>query len=280
MVSQRFQGVFLNWINRNGAPSWGHEPEAFDASSITKTLRLVRWMFDPGGPWQVTVEGLQHVENSPALIVSNHSGGTTILDAWGLGYLWYTTFGTRRPLHFLAHEWVAPFRALGEAFARRGVLGAARDTAARVLTALRDLVIFPGGDLDSWRPYRRRREVEFGGRVGYARLALESGVPVVPLAHAGAQETLRVLSDGRSFARRIGLRKLARAHVFPIALSLPFGLTVGPWPHLPFPARMRYRFGEPVVPEKREPGRPIEKEEVLAFDAEVRARIGAQLQTL
>ena len=37
-----------------------------------------------------------------------------------------------------------------------------------------------------------------------------------------------------------------RASVFPISLALPWGLTIGPWPHLPVPAKLRYRVGEPI----------------------------------
>jgi 1-acyl-sn-glycerol-3-phosphate acyltransferase len=108
-------------------------------------------------------------------------------------------------------------------------------------------MVMPGGDLDTWRPYRDRYRVCFGGRTGYARIALMSGVPIVPVAHAGAHETLMVLYDGRWFAERLGLKRITRANIWPVHLSLPWGLAFGPWPHIPIPAVLRYRVGAPIA---------------------------------
>jgi 1-acyl-sn-glycerol-3-phosphate acyltransferase len=277
----RFKASLLNWINRNEVASWAREPADFDADTVDRNVTQLGRLFGPRRPFAVHMEGLENVPPSPSLVVSNHSGGTTIPDAWGLAYGWYSSFGTRRPLHFLAHEWVLPFRRLGEAFARRGVLWAEQGTAISALTQHRhDVVVFPGGDLDAWRPYRRRDQVEFGGRLGYARLAIQAQVPVVPLAHFGAHQTLRVLTDGRALARWLNLAGVARAHVFPVHLSLPFGLTIGPWPHLPWPSPLRYRFGEPVAPPAHEPGKPVSESLARALDQEVRQRIGSQLRAL
>jgi 1-acyl-sn-glycerol-3-phosphate acyltransferase len=277
----RFKASLLNWINRNQVASWAREPADFDAPTVDRNVTQLGKLFGPHRPWEVHMEGLENVPPSPALVVSNHSGGTTIPDAWGLAYGWYSSFGTRRPLHFLAHEWVLPFRSLGEAFARRGVLWAEQGTAISALTRHRhDVVVFPGGDLDAWRPYRRRDQVEFGGRLGYARLAIQAQVPVVPLAHFGAHQTLRVLTDGRRLARWLNLAGVARAHVFPVHLSLPFGLTVGPWPHVPWPAQLRYRFGEKIAPPAHEPGKPVAEAKARALDQQVRERIGEQLRAL
>ena len=46
----------------------------------------------------------------------------------------------------------------------------------------RDLLVMPGGEQDTWRPYHKRYAVNFAGRTGYARLALTWGVPIVPRA--------------------------------------------------------------------------------------------------
>jgi 1-acyl-sn-glycerol-3-phosphate acyltransferase len=136
----------------------------------------------------------------------------------------------------------------------------------------RDLLVMPGGDVDVWRPYSERYKVKFAGRTGYARLALKTGVPIVPLANAGAHETLRVLTDGAAVARWLKFPKLFRASIFPVSLSIPWGLTIGPWPHLPPPTRLRYRIGRPVLPEGGfgEPGEEPSNERVRAYDARVR----------
>ena len=129
---------------------------------------------------------------------------------------------------------------------RVGAVRASLKTARKIIELGRDVLIYPGGDLDTWRPYSKRYEIEFGERTGYAKLAVETGVPIVPIAHAGAHETLRVLSSGRSFARAVGLHRIARAEIWPIHLSLPWGLALGPLPHIPVPARFRYLVGAPI----------------------------------
>jgi 1-acyl-sn-glycerol-3-phosphate acyltransferase len=180
------------------------------------------------------------------MLVSNHSGGTTIPDVWGFGAAWYRQFGTQRPLHILCHDLLHAIPVFSRFFESIGAVRASLKTARQIIDAGRDVLIYPGGDLDTWRPYSKRYEVEFGGRTGYARLAIETGSPVVPIAHAGAHETLRVLTSGRSFARAVGLHRIARAEIWPIHLSLPWGLALGPWPHIPLPAKFRYLVGTPI----------------------------------
>jgi 1-acyl-sn-glycerol-3-phosphate acyltransferase len=280
VAEQRFQGQVLRWLARGEATSWAQDPNAYDPRAVQRTLQPLDLAFGPHRPWEVTVGGFEHVPAAPVILVSNHSGGTVIPDAWALGWSWYRHFGLERPLHFLAHEWVLPFRALGEALGRRGVLWANHEIALRALCDMRrDLVIFPGGDLDSWRPYRRRWEVEFGGHTGYARLALETGVPILPVAHAGAQETFRVLTDGRRIARWLQLTRLARAHVFPVHLSLPWGLGIGPLPHLPWPARMHFRIGRPIRPTAPRT-KAVSGDAVAQLDQHVRSAVQSLLHEL
>jgi 1-acyl-sn-glycerol-3-phosphate acyltransferase len=216
------------------------------------------------------------------MVVSNHSGGTSIPDVWGFVGAWYQNYGVYRPLHPMAHEIILSTQRTGEYFARRGVLRGSREIALSVLRDWkRDLMVMPGGDLDTWRPYSKRYEVRFSGRNGYARLALKTGVPIVPVGHAGAHETLIVLSDGRRFAKALGLPSLARASIWPVHLSLPWGLAIGPWPHIPVPARLRYRIGAPVPPPERvAPDEEPREDLVRAYDAEVQAAVQRLLDEL
>jgi len=224
---------------------------------------------------------MEHVPRTPTMIVSNHSGGTTIPDVWGFAFAWYQRFGASRPIHPLAHEMILSTQATARFFGRLGVLRAGRGVANEVLTRWqRDLLVMPGGDLDTWRPYKDRYRVQFGGRIGYARTAIVAGVPIVPVANAGAHETLLVLSDGRALAQRLHLHELTRANVFPIHLSLPWGLTIGPWPHLPLPTRLRYRFGAPIAPPALAPGEVPTDDAVGDLDAQVRTAVQGLLDQL
>jgi 1-acyl-sn-glycerol-3-phosphate acyltransferase len=262
----------LRWLFPNGTGSFGGSAADFDPGAVEQTLSRVGRLFGERSYFPLEIDGLHHLPDPPVLLVSNHSGGTTIPDVWGLVVAWYRHFGVERPIHPMAHEIILSIDATRRYFGARGVVDANRETALRVLADWkRDLLVMPGGDLDTWRPHKDRYKVRFGGRKGYARLALETGVPIVPIAHAGAHDTLFVVTDGRRLAERLRLPNLVRSSIFPIHFSLPWGLAIGPWPHIPVPAKLRYRIGRPIDPK----GSSIEQ-----IDAAVRTAIQEQLDSL
>ena len=273
-------GRLVRWIRRERS-LWGTDPGLYDAGLVERTMRFVRWLIGPKGYFGLDARGLENVPDAPAMIVSNHSGGTTIPDVWGLGLAWYDRFGFNRPLHGVVHEIILATDATGSFFSRVGMIRGSRELALGVLERWRrDLLVMPGGDLDAWRPHSRRYQVRFSGRKGYARTAIRAQVPIVPVAHAGAHETLLVLTDGRRLARALRMHDIFRAEIFPIHLSLPWGLGIGPWPHLPTPVKLRYRFGAPIPPPPwRGPGDPPD-DLVSEHDAKVRSAVQGLLDGL
>jgi len=84
----------------------------------------------------------------------------------------------------------------------------------------------------------------FGGRSGFARLAMEAGVPIVPIVTAGAGNSLLVLSDGQKLAKGLRLDRLVRLKALPVSVSIPWGLNVGLvglLPYIPLPTKLRTR---------------------------------------
>jgi 1-acyl-sn-glycerol-3-phosphate acyltransferase len=276
------QGRFLDWMHGSTLAHWGNQPLDFDPAATKQTVGRAGRLFGPGRYFGLEVEGFDNVPAGPTMVVSNHSGGTTIPDVWGFLIAWYRRFGVERPIHPMAHEIILSNRFTGVYFSKRGVLRGGRAIALGALRDHgRDVMVMPGGDLDTWRPYSKRYEVRFGGRIGYARLSIMAGVPIVPVANAGAHETLIVLTDGRPFARAIGLHAFARAEIFPVHLSLPWGLAIGPWPHLPTPVTLRYRIGTPIAPPPHgDPAREPPEELVRAHDAVVQAAVQKLLDEL
>ncbi len=261
-------------------PPWGEDPSLIDPAIIESAMRWTAPLFEPGGPYEVDFTGWERLPPAPALFIANHSGGTTVPDSFGLGYAWTLRHGHSRPLHTLGHDMI--FRIggpIGRTMARFGALRANPDIGRKILVEhRRDLLVYPGGDRDTWRTFQRRHRVTFAGRVGYARLALAAGVPIVPIAHCGSHQTLVVLSSGATLARALGIQRAFRAGVMPVHVSLPFGLTVGPWPHLPLPVRFRFRVGQPVLPPAG--ADPEDPAAVAAFDAAARASLQAELDLL
>src|SRR5205823_14621393 len=128
--------------------------------------------------------------------------------------------------HQLAHNLV--LSSPGLSFLRKfGTVAASQENARRALLAGAAVLVYPGGDYEVHRPTWERHRVDFGGRKGFIRLALEEDVPVVPVVSIGGQETSLFLSRGETLARVLMLDKLFRLKVLPISLGLPWVVNVG-----------------------------------------------------
>ena len=87
--------------------------------------------------------------------------------------------GYDRPLYTLAHYGL--FKTpLADTLRRLGVIGASQDNTAMALHSGGLVLVFPGGDYDAYRPTFAQNKIDFNGRKGYVRAAIEAGVPVCP----------------------------------------------------------------------------------------------------
>jgi 1-acyl-sn-glycerol-3-phosphate acyltransferase len=191
---------------------------------------------------------VRNVENVPpaggALVVSNHSGGMFTPDVLIFSPAFYEKFGYDRPIYTLAHY--ALFMGAMDGWLRRvGVIEASRENASAALHSGAVVLVFPGGDYDSYRPTFGANTVDFNGRTGYVRTAIEAGVPIVPTVSIGAQETQLFLTRGNWLARKIGLSK-ARVDILPLTFGFPFGLSVVFPANLPLPAKIVTEVLEPI----------------------------------
>jgi 1-acyl-sn-glycerol-3-phosphate acyltransferase len=222
---------------------------------------------------QVEVAGLDNVPSGRALVVGNHNGGIMSPDMFALMVSWWQTFGVDSPAYGLMHD--LPFRVpvIGDALSRLGAVHAHPDNARRLLERDAKVLVYPGGDLDAFRPWSRRHEIVFGARRGFIRIALSTGAPIVPVVAAGAHEGCFVVSDGRKLARALGLKRL-RVEAIPIAFGLPWGFFVGPAPYLPLPLRIKIR----VLPPMAWPHLPREAANDDARVEECRVQVIAAMQ--
>jgi 1-acyl-sn-glycerol-3-phosphate acyltransferase len=93
------------------------------------------------------------------------------------------------------------------------------DNAAKALRAGGVVVVFPGGDCDVYRPTVLQNVIDFNGRTGYVRTAIEAGVPIVPAVSIGGQESQLYLSRGTWLAERLRLKRLLRSEILPISVG-------------------------------------------------------------
>jgi 1-acyl-sn-glycerol-3-phosphate acyltransferase len=156
----------------------------------------------------------------------------------------YEKFGFDRPLYTLAHYGVF-LGNVGDWLRRAGVIEASRENAANALRSGAVVLVFPGGDYDSYRPTFTENVIDFNGRKGYVRTAIETGVPIVPMVSIGAQETQLFLARGDSIARRLGQTR-ARMDILPISVGFPFGLSMIFPPNLPLPAKVVTQVLAPI----------------------------------
>ena len=219
--------------------------------------------------WRPTLHGCEHLPTSgPYLLVANHSGGIGAAEILSFVALYLRQVGRQRPLAAFAlplgfHVWPLSLahRHLGSI---PSSYAAARSTLAKGVPIL----VFPGGDHESLRPIWHLNSVDFGGRVGFLRIAREAGVPIVPMGIRGGHLSAPILIRSRWLStllvaprlmgvRRWGLSLLGLLGALGIAALLPASLPVralllwlwlgSPLTFVPWlPWTLRMQIGEPL----------------------------------
>jgi 1-acyl-sn-glycerol-3-phosphate acyltransferase len=218
--------------------------------------------------FRTEVTGWENLPETPSLLIGVHAGATLTLDTWTLQTRWWERFGSERRMHIAAHDVLLALPGLGDYFRSVGCIPANRRAVTSTLAAGDDVAIYPGGEQDAMRNWRRRDEVVLAGRKGFIRQALRSQVPIVPVATSGGSDTVFVLSEGRWLAdgldKVFGLKDTLRGVTLPIISGFPIPLAVELLPaHLPLPAKIRTRLLEPIEldddPERANDNEYVEK---------------------
>lgn len=182
----------------------------------------------------------------PVLLVGNHSGGNMTPDSFVFSVAFYRRFGVQRPYFQLAHNLVvaAPWLRW---LHRYGTVRATPENARAALEAGAAVLVYPGGDWETHRPVWQGHRVDFHGRHGFIRTALETGAPIVPVVSIGGQETSLFLSRGERIVGALDLHRRLKLDVVPISVALPWGLDVGDiFGHVPLPAKITVQVLEPI----------------------------------
>jgi 1-acyl-sn-glycerol-3-phosphate acyltransferase len=203
--------------------------------------------------FRADVRGLDHIPaDGPVLIVGNHSGGTVIVDTYVFAQAFYDHFGPERAFFQLAHDLVFKLAGLRTLVQRYGTVPASPANMQKALRRDAALLVYPGGDQETYRPTWESDKIDFANRTGFVRLALEHNVPVVPVVAIGGQETGLFLGRGRRIAESLKLDQLMRLKVFPPVLGPPVGATILDLPiRLPLPAKISIRVLKPIDLRKR-----------------------------
>jgi 1-acyl-sn-glycerol-3-phosphate acyltransferase len=197
--------------------------------------------------FRADVRGLEKIPaEGPVLLVGNHSGGNVTPDTTVFTLAFNTYFGVERAFYQLAHNLEVSMPGLGW-LRKYGTVAASPKNADLALKQGAALLVYPGGDYEVHRPSWETAKVDFDGRKGWIRLALQNDVPIVPVVSLGGQETALFLSRGERLSRLLRLDKMFRLKVLPISIAPPWGLNIGDMAgHLPLPAKIRVRVLDPV----------------------------------
>lgn len=199
--------------------------------------------------FRARVDGMNNIPDlGPALLVGNHSGGNYIPDSFILGMAFATYFGAERPWFALTHSAAMAMPILGPMLKSFGSIPASQENADEALRRGACVLVYPGGDIETYRPWWKRNEVSLAGRKGFIRTALTNEVPLVPVVNIGSHETGIFLSDGQWLCKLLGIDKSLRIKATPIQVGLPWGIWAGDFlPRLLLPAKIEIR----VLPEMR-----------------------------
>ncbi len=248
------------------AASFPEDPRLSDVDEWGRSERvrsLVRRIYGPvySSWFRVEWEGIDKIPAAGgALLVGNHAGAIPS-DAPVIMHGIETELG--RPVYGLADYFFRGLPVVGTLWSRAGGVPARPDNAYRLLHDQKKLaLVFPEGEKGPSKPYAQRYRLQRFGRGGFIEIAMRAGVPVVPIAVVGSEETMPLLWQIPQLARAL------RVPYFPVTANMvlmgPVGLAV------PFPAKFRLRVLDPVTFDV-EPGRErYPKSEVLEESERIR----------
>ena len=217
-------------LRRGDVDAWGRSE---------RMREIARMIYDPlYRHWfRVEWEGLEHIpRDGGALLVANHAAAIPS-DAPVIMHGIETEL--ERPVYGLAENLLRALPMVGTLWSRFGGVPAHPENAYRLLHDDRQLVlVFPEGTKGTGKLYRDRYKLHRFGRGGFVEIAMRSGVPVVPIAVVGAEESMPIVWKSPRLA------KLLNIPYFPVTANMlmfgPAGLM------LYFPAKFKLRVLPPV----------------------------------
>jgi 1-acyl-sn-glycerol-3-phosphate acyltransferase len=202
---------------------------------------LARQLYDPiYRRWfRAEWEGLDKIpEKGGALIVANHAGALPS-DAPVIMHGIETE--RHRPVYGLADYLFKSIPVIGTLWSRTGGVPAHPENAYRLLREQQQLVlVFPEGIKATGKPYPERYQLRRFGRGGFIEIAMRAGVPVIPIAVVGAEESMPILWKSAALARLTGLPYAPLT-----ANMVAFGPLLGTVVY--FPSKFKLRVLDPVT---------------------------------
>ncbi|CAN5725875.1 hypothetical protein BH20ACT2_BH20ACT2_08490 [soil metagenome] len=229
-------------VPRPAAPEALPDPRRSDVDEWGRSEHmraLARQLYEPiYRHWfRAEWEGLEKIpREGGALLVANHAGAIPS-DAPAIMHGIETELG--RPLYALADQMFKSMPLIGTLWSRAGGVVAHPDNAYRLLREQGQLtLVFPEGTKGTGKLYSERYRLRRFGRGGFVQIAMRAGVPIIPIAVVGAEESMPIVFKVPSLAKILGIPYL------PITANM---LALGPLGLFGyFPAKFKLRVLDPV----------------------------------
>jgi 1-acyl-sn-glycerol-3-phosphate acyltransferase len=184
--------------------------------------------------WRVEATGVEHVPaEGPVLLIANHSGALPFDGAMIIA----SVDGARgRVVRFLYDRFVETIAPLDAFYRKMGGVTASRENAQDLLRMGAPVLLFPEGISGVAKPFSDRYRLR-PFSPGFARLALQLDVPVVPVAVVGAEEIYPLVGRAEGLGKALGM---------PYVPITPFFPLLGLLGALPLPTKWFIRFGRPI----------------------------------
>lgn len=237
-----------------------------DWEFLNACLPLARFLYQTY--WRVDVQGIANLPvEGPALLVSNHSGVLPFDGAMISTAVLANTTPPRLPRALMA-DWFLTVPFVSVLMQKTGQVQGSPLNALRLLQRGELVVVFPEGYKGVGKLYQDRYQLARFGRGGFIRVAVRTGVPIIPVAVVGAEEIYPMVGNVRPLARLLGMP------FFPITPLFPWA---GPLGVVPLPTKWSIQFGEPVPMAEHGPQAATNPAVVTRLTAQVRGRIHEML---
>ena len=183
--------------------------------------------------------GIGNIPDDGSLLVGNHTIYAFLDLPFMLAEVWKRRRIVVRSLGEHAHYAVPVWRDLLGAC---GMVRGTRDNVRALMRAHQTILVFPGGSREVYKRRGQQYQLLWRERMGFARLAIAHGYPIVPYAAAGAEDMLDVIADVDTpvYGQLARLsKKVTGLPVPPVVRGV--GLTP-----IPRPERLYFWFGEPI----------------------------------
>lgn len=208
----------------------GVDPFGFDPKTARYALALAAFMHR--FYFRSEVFGIDALPEGRVLVIANHSGQIPV-DGLLIGAALMLDAEPPRFPRSMVERWSAELPFVSVLFPRCGQVVGSPDNARRLLEQDEALVVFPEGSRGISKTFDQRYQLtDFG--LGFMRLALETGTPIVPVAVVGGEEQLISVANVKPLAKLLGMP------AFPLLPQLFLGMA------FPLPTRYRLYFGEPL----------------------------------